>query len=147
MSSLTIYLSIPICYCNEGCTIEKGLEKHGYQVLNPCRIIPPNCPREQLPRRISQECYSMIDKADALVLFADYYGRDCAAEVGYAIARKKPVLPIILRKHISENLAVDWMITAWLHPPSRSLDELRSRIASLEAKCFSERVRSVTSLS
>ena len=112
--------------------MEDALEGMGITVFNPCRIVLHDCPKEDLPERIAFQCVEMIDKADAVVLFADYYGRDCAAEVGYAVRAGKPVLPVTLRGTESENLLVDWFIRPLIHPLSRSMDEIAARLAELQ---------------
>lgn len=82
--ALRLYLSIPIQHCAEGHFIEVELTKLGYEVLNPCKIVPPDIQKDRFPTLIAEECYRKIRDSEGVVLFADHYGRDCACEIGYA---------------------------------------------------------------
>jgi nucleoside 2-deoxyribosyltransferase len=100
------------------------LSNIGLRVFNPCKIIIPDLPRERMPAYIARECYRLIDIADGIILFVDYYGRDCAAEIGYSIARNKNVFPYSKEGVNSLYLEQDWMIRPMLRPLSRSIEEL-----------------------
>ncbi len=122
------YLSIPIKHRNESYYIASALREHGIQVLNPCDIMPEGIPAADMPAAIAEQCYAMIDAADAVILFADYYGRDCAAEAGYALCAGKPVYPLTLTCHSSLQLEADWMIRPRAEPLSQDLSELILRL-------------------
>lgn len=127
---LTIYLSIPIRHCAEAKVITDFLTENQINVLNPCTITPEDCPKEDIPRHIAKQCWDMIDRCEAIVLFCDYYGRDCAAEIGYAIARGKPIFPL---HYSSKNgqFKEDWMIKPFSEAEA---DDLHSLLANLRAK-------------
>jgi len=128
MDELCIYISIPIRYRQEAATIERALQRTGARVLNPCHLVPDDCAKDKLPTFFAHACYRMIDAADAVVLFANYYGRDCATEIGYAIHAGTPVFPVVLDRRASDNLTVDWMIRPLVQPLSQGLDELLLRL-------------------
>ena len=124
MKIKSIYLSFPIRYCKRACLLEKELASRGFLILNPCNIIIKDRPRQDQPAYIANECYMMIDNSDALVLFADYYGRDCATEIGYAIHAGKPVFPLSFNGKNSRMILSDWMIRAKINPMSKSIEDL-----------------------
>lgn len=125
---LRLYLSIPIKHCSEAQLIESALENAGLSVLNPCHITPQDLPKEQIPAAIARQCIDLIESSQGLILFTEYYGRDCSAEVGYAIARQKPVFPITL-SGVSPFIEQDWMIKPFLQPLSYGIDEVIENIA------------------
>jgi nucleoside 2-deoxyribosyltransferase len=130
MATPNVYLSIPIRFYDDAARIQQELEQAGMTVLNPCTLVPHDCPKDRLPAFFAHACFNMIDRAEALILFSDYYGRDCATEVGYAIHSRKPIFPIVLSNEVSENLIVDWMIRPMVQPLSRSCDELARAITT-----------------
>jgi nucleoside 2-deoxyribosyltransferase len=139
MDHLCIYISIPIRYHQAAATIEQALQRTGARVLNPCHLVPDDCAKDELPAFFAHACYRMIDDADAVVLFANYYGRDCATEIGYAIHAGTPVFPVVLDQHASDHLTVDWMIRPLVQPLSRGLDELLSHLESRPPRRSKER--------
>ncbi len=127
MSNVSVYLSIPIRHCEQAHLIETFLEKKGISVLNPCHITPVGIAKELIPASVASQCIQMIERSTALVLFVDYYGRDCATEVGYAIARRKPVFPVSLSGQ-NPFLEQDWMIKPFIEPLSNGIEQLQGRL-------------------
>ena len=125
-----VYLSIPIKYRNFAEVIEKDLGTRGITVLNPCKIVHDYYSKEKIPSYVAKQCWKMIKASDAVILYTDYYGRDCAAEVGYATALDKPVFPFYFCE-IFPFLQEDWMIKSSLEPISEGLDSLVERIFSI----------------
>lgn len=134
--SMKVYLAIPIRFCSEGSIVQDELERRGIVVMNPCRIDSHNLSieKDRIPAHVANQCYEMIDAAEAIIFFADSYGRDCAAEVGYAFHARIPVFPISLAKNESENLVVDWMIRPIVQPISKSFDELVLNLSLLRSR-------------
>jgi nucleoside 2-deoxyribosyltransferase len=131
MDIFNLYLSVPVTYCREAYSLEKQLGDQGYGVCNPCRIIIPDLPKEKLPSYIAVECYRLIEISNAIILFSDYYGRDCSAEIGYAVGRKKPIFPFSAKGIDSSNLEQDWMIRPMLQPLSKSFNELLNNLVNV----------------
>ena len=132
--NLSVYISIPIKFCNIAYKIEQRLRENGFEVFNPCKIIPRGVPQEELPYFIATECWRLIDESSIIVAYMDYYGRDCAAEMGYGIARGKLIFPISFSGDLT-LLNVDWMIKPFVQVPSTSLEELVDKI-TLYVKAF-----------
>ncbi len=124
---LQLYLSIPIKYCSQAQLIESALKNAGLVILNPCHITPLDMPKEHIPAAIARQCIELIESSKGVILFTDYYGRDCSAEVGYAIARQKPIFPITL-SGASPFIEQDWMIKPFLQPLSYGIEETIERI-------------------
>lgn len=124
-----VYLCIPIQYCKDGALIEETLDRLGITVLNPCRITPEEMAtsKDSIPRAVAMKCWSMIDASSALVLYADYYGRDCAAEIGYAIAQGKPIYPYSVSGH-TPFLETDWMVKSFIQEPSTDLEHIAEQL-------------------
>ncbi|MBK9750068.1 MAG: hypothetical protein IPO91_25295 [Chloroflexi bacterium] len=129
-TTLTVYLSIPIRHCAEAKIITEFLACNDIQVLNPCTITPLDLAKEAIPFQVAQQCWQMIERSEAVVLFCDYYGRDCAAEMGYAIARGKPIFPLHYSQR-NRQLHEDWMIKPFSEPEA---DDLSSLVLNLRTK-------------
>lgn len=124
---VTVYLSIPIAHSKDADLIEVFLVQNGINVLNPCRIVYGDWPKQEIPKQIASKCWDMIKRSVAVILFTDYYGRDCGAEIGYAYASSKPVFPFYLY-HEPLFLQEDWMIKSNLEPISEGLHSLAEKI-------------------
>lgn len=125
----TVYLSIPIKHTEDSLLIEEFLCTHGIRVLNPCRIVHKDWPKESMPRHIAKECWDMIEKSDAVILHTDYYGRDCACEIGYAYKSGKKIFPFYLYSRANFQ-PEDFMIISALEPISEGLSSLVDKIKS-----------------
>ncbi len=121
-----VYLSIPISRTIDASRIEEYLNQHGITVLNPCRLVHDNCPKEQIPSYVAEKCWKLIEESEAVILFYDYYGRDCSCEIGYAFKSSKPVFPFYL--YHKGDFQEDWMIRSRLEPCSEGLDVLIDQI-------------------
>jgi len=131
---IVVYIAIPIKHCKDSYVIQSALEAEGMIVKNPCNLIEPGFPEGKISKFYADSCYEMIESADILVLYSDYYGRDCSAEVGYAIKSRKPVFPFSIARKESENISADFMIHAKVEPLSDSFEELIRRISSFFIK-------------
>jgi nucleoside 2-deoxyribosyltransferase len=94
----TAYISIPIKRARESFIIEGALQGIGIKVNNPCRIDDAHGPKDQIPRRVVNECISMMKGSDLGVILLDYFGRDCAFEVGFMNASGIPVYGVYVDK-------------------------------------------------
>jgi nucleoside 2-deoxyribosyltransferase len=124
---VTVYLSIPIAHREDADLIEEFLSQKGIHVLNPCRIVHGDWSKQEIPKQIADRCWDMIKVSDAIILYTDYYGRDCGAEIGYAYASAKPVFPFYLYRE-PPFLQEDWMIKSNLEPISEGLYSLVEKI-------------------
>jgi nucleoside 2-deoxyribosyltransferase len=128
-----LYLSVSLRRAAFAEWVDRELSRHGYDVLNPCRLDLPEGPKEDFPEWVAAKCYGMIDRADAVVLLADYYGRDCAAEIGYAYASGRPVIGLVSDADESSLLEQDWMLRPIVGRVAGSIAEL---LSALEATAF-----------
>ncbi len=119
-----VYISVSLQRAPHAEWVEHELTRHGYEVSNPCRIDLPDGPKEEYPASVALACYQLIDDADAVVLLADYYGRDCAAEVGYAYAIGRPVVALLQEARESHLLQTDWMLRPVVSRLTRSIPDL-----------------------
>lgn len=124
---MKVYLSIPIRHREQARIIEFRLQEDGIIVLNPCNLQFVDCPKEEIPETVAKKCWEMIDESLAIILFVDYYGRDCAAEMGYSIAKNKPIFPFGFSEQ-SSQLSVDWMIKPYVEKISYDLAELAVKL-------------------
>lgn len=122
-----VYLSIPIAYREHAERIEEALSKSDIKVLNPCKIVHGNWPKQEIPRFVAEQCWRMIEDSYAVIIYTEYYGRDCSAEIGYAYGKSKPVFPFYLY-HEPPFLQEDWMVKSWLEPISEGLSALAEKI-------------------
>ena len=125
--SLKIYLSIPIRNQEQSYSIENYFKNNDIEILNPCNIVSKGYSYENIPLSIANTCWQMIDVSSGVVLFGDYYGRDCAAEIGYAIAKKKPIFPVFFQSDLSA-FDKDWMIKYFTEEVSFGLEMLVEKI-------------------
>jgi nucleoside 2-deoxyribosyltransferase len=140
---VTVYLSIPIAHSKDAELIEASLSEKRINVLNPCKIAHGDWPKREIPKQIADKCWEMITHSDAVILFTDYYGRDCGAEIGYAFASSKPVFPFYLY-HEPPFLKEDWMIKSRLEPISEGLQSLAEKIFAKCDKSFQESTNDAT---
>lgn len=99
------YLSVRIKNHEKAGRVADYLTEMGIKVNNPCDITPPDASLDQLRTNINVACYQMIDESHSTVLVAgdgSDFGRDCAAELGYTIASKKPIYIYIDESTIKE---------------------------------------------
>lgn len=115
---VTAYISIPIRHEKESYLIESMLEGIGIGVNNPCRIEEARIPTGNIPPYVTERCFRMIDESDIGVLHLDYFGNDCACEIGYMKSQKKPMYGV----HVREI------------PEVKSLEELGRWRASLDSE-------------
>jgi nucleoside 2-deoxyribosyltransferase len=132
MAAANVYISIPLRHAMESHAATLLLRGAGIHVSNPCELASTDTSLDELRTTIARTCYRLIDEASIVALYAGYYGRDCAAEVGYAIARCKPIIPFVLDGAINERLLMnDWMISAYTRPPCSNLSELVAAVERL----------------
>jgi nucleoside 2-deoxyribosyltransferase len=128
---MKVYLSIPICHRDDANKIEEHLQMRGIEVLNPCRIVHDDCPKEHIPFSVAEECRDKIKESKAVILYTDNYGRDCSWEIGYAFAISKPIFPFYIYSE-ANFLQEDWMIKSSLMPTSEGLDSLVEKLEILQ---------------
>jgi nucleoside 2-deoxyribosyltransferase len=136
-----LYLSVSLRRAAFAEWVDRELSRHGYEVLNPCRLDLPDGPKEHYPEWVAASCYGMIDRADAVVLLADYYGRDCAAEIGYAYAGGRPVIGLMSDAQEPSLLDQDWMLRPIVSRVAGSIAEL---LTALEETAFPRSPRTST---
>lgn len=86
-----VYISTPIKRESQSKIIQKALEGMGMIVHNPCDIDGVHGDPSEIPRRVVNDCKTMIDGSDMGVLLLDYFGRDCSWEIGYMRGRRMPI--------------------------------------------------------
>ena len=98
------YISVPISKERESRVIQFALEGIGIRVNNPCDIDDAHGPKDNIPESVARECVDMMDRSDVGILLLDYFGHDCAWEVGY-MSGKKPVYGVRVNLgHLNESL-------------------------------------------
>jgi nucleoside 2-deoxyribosyltransferase len=129
--SSTVYISIPMREAEKSYIIEEALQKIGFKVNNPCRIPGiETADKELLASHFSGECYRMMDESGLMVLLLDYFGNDCAAEIGYMYGSQKYIYGVSVDKAKSDaflsnhEVKEDAMKTLTLIKKFDSLDEL-----------------------
>ena len=104
MGNMEAYISVPISKERESRVIQFALEGIGIRVNNPCDIDDAHGPKDNIPESVARECVRMMDRSDIEILFVDYFGQDCAWEVGYMSARGKPVYGVHVESASQESL-------------------------------------------
>ncbi len=97
-SGLVMYISIPIKKAEESFIIEKALQDIGIKVNNPVKIEEANFSKELVPPKVYAECVKMMDESQFGVILLDYFGNDCACELGYMYSTKKPMFGVFINK-------------------------------------------------
>jgi len=92
------------------------LEKGGYTIYSPARDTEQN--------DFYLQNLKAIDNSDIVLAVLDYTGRDFCFEIGYAIAKRKDIIPITTNKTITEKRSM-------LYPSLRNPINLTTLISEL----------------
>ena len=128
--SLTVYISIPMKEAEKSYLIEEALQKLGFKVNNPCRIPGiESADPALLASHFAGKCYEMMEDSGLMILLLDYFGRDCAVEIGYMNASKKPVYGVSIDREKAEAFLSG---SSFQNDSSRTLNRLTKRFDSLD---------------
>ena len=97
------YISTPIKREEESRAIQAGLESIGVTVNNPCDIDDAHRDPREIQKAVFDECVAMMDRSDIGVLILDYFGRDCAWEIGYMTSQEMPIYGVYVNKGASNE--------------------------------------------
>jgi nucleoside 2-deoxyribosyltransferase len=79
----------------------------GYEVFDPCSIVPHNAEKMDFPEAVYSQCKSAIERCDILFVFLDSFGKDSAWEVGFARGLGKYIIGVAAGTSL---FLEDWMV-------------------------------------
>lgn len=105
-----LYLSASIANAAVNVRLREALPANRFTLVLP-QELTPDVPHAALPRRIYELCIEEMERCDAALLLLDGFGIDCAMEVGWLKARRKPVIGIAVA---NTRFLRHWMVKGGL---------------------------------
>jgi nucleoside 2-deoxyribosyltransferase len=102
-----IYLCGSIANAQINRTIAGVLSGAGYDVFDPCLIVPHHSLKTEFPGSVYAQCKCAIERCDVLFVFLDSYGKDSAWEIGFARGLGKYVVGVVAGTSL---FLEDWMV-------------------------------------
>lgn len=102
-----VYLCGSIANAQVNSRIASALNREGFNVFDPCTIVPNDAPKMLFSEDVYARCKRAIEDCDVLLVFLDSYGKDSAWEVGFARGLGKVVVGLVTGTSL---FLEDWMV-------------------------------------